>query len=107
MGGDVDRVEEDILELGVAIAAQDPERIFDVARIDRVAPLQDIVELAQDLAGEGLVGLGALDAQRCAGYTDPDGERLLKRADVGVMLAEQLGEQARIVEMEFERVFDG
>jgi len=46
VGGNVDRVEEDVLEVNVAVAAQNPDRVLDVARIDRVAALEQLVELA-------------------------------------------------------------
>jgi hypothetical protein len=37
---DVNRVEENILELGVAIAAENSDGVFDVARVNGVAALQ-------------------------------------------------------------------
>jgi len=68
---------------------------------------QQIVDLADHLARERLLGVRARNPQRGSGYADSDSQRRFDRADVRVVLAEQIGEQARIVEMEFERVFGG
>ena len=59
MRRDVDGVEKDILELSVAIAAEDSDGILYVARINGVSSLQEVVKLAEDLAREGLVGMWA------------------------------------------------
>ena len=45
--------------------------------------------------------------QRAAVDADAHAERLLDRADVRVVLAEQIGETAVVVEVEFERIFGG
>jgi len=50
--GDINRVEENIFQLGIAIAADYSNRVLDVARIDRMAVLQKIVELADYFAGD-------------------------------------------------------
>jgi hypothetical protein len=105
--GDVNRVEKNILQLGVAVAANNSNRVLDVARIDRVPVLQQIVNLADHLARERLLGVLARNFQRGPGHANPDSQRRLDSADVRVVLAEQIGEQARIVEMEFERIFSG
>jgi hypothetical protein len=47
------------------------------------------------------------DAHRGTVDVDPNAERLLECADVRVVLAEQVGYQAGIVEVEFQRVFAG
>jgi hypothetical protein len=47
------------------------------------------------------------DAQRAAVDADPHAERLLDHVDVGVVLAEKIGEEPMVVEVEFERVFSG
>ncbi len=59
VGRDVNRVEENIFQLGVAIAADNSNRVLDVARIDRVAVLEQIVNLADNFAGERLLGMRA------------------------------------------------
>ena len=59
VGRDVNRVEKNIFQLGVAIAANNSNRVLDVARIDRVAVLQQIVNLADHLARERLLGVRA------------------------------------------------
>src|SRR5208282_1918525 len=105
--GDVNRVEKNIFQLGVAVAANNSNRVLDVARIDRVAVLQQIVNLADHLARERLLGVRARNSQRGSGHANPDSQRRLDSADVRVVLAEQIGEQARIVEMKFERIFGG
>jgi len=105
VGRDVNRVEENIFQLGVAVAADDSNRVLDVARIDRVAVLQQIVNLADHFARERLLRVRARNSERGAGDADANAERGLDGADVCVMLAEQVGKQTRIVEMEFERVF--
>jgi hypothetical protein len=69
--------------------------------------LENFVELADHLAGQRLLGVRAGNLQRRAGHPDADAERSFDRAHVRVVLAEQIGKQARIVEMEFERVFGG
>ena len=107
VGRDVNRVEENILKLGVAVTANNSNRVLDVARIDRVAVLQQIVNFADHLAGERLLGVRTGNPERGAGDADTDAERRLDGAHVRVMLAEQIGEQTRIVEMEFERIFGG
>ena len=66
-----------------------------------------LVEFAEHLAGQRLLGMAAGDSQRAAVDADPHAERLLDRADVRVVLAEQIGKQAMVVEMEFERIFGG
>ena len=106
-GGDVNRVEKNILQLGVAVAANNSNRVLDVARIDRVAVLEQIVNLADHLARERLLGVRAGNSQRGSGHANPDSQRRLDSADVRVVLAEQIGKQARIVEMKFERIFGG
>ncbi len=52
-----------------------------------------------------LFGMASRDAQGGAGHRDADAERLLDGADVRIVLAEQIGEQPWVVEVEFERVF--
>ena len=105
VGRDVNRVEENIFQLGVAVAANNSNRVLDVARIDRVAVLQQIVNLADHFARERLLSVRARNSERSAGDADANAERGLDRADVCVMLPEQVGKQTRIVEMEFERIF--
>jgi hypothetical protein len=67
--------------------------------------LQQIVNLADHLARERLLGVRARNFQRGSGHANPDSQRRLDGADVRVVLAEQIREQARIVEVEFERIF--
>jgi copper homeostasis protein CutC len=55
---DIDLVEKDVLEIGVAIGAQDADRVIDVAVVDRIAALEQIVQLAQQLAGQRLLDRG-------------------------------------------------
>ncbi|MHB8382932.1 MAG: hypothetical protein ACYDC3_11430 [Candidatus Binataceae bacterium] len=104
MRRDVDRVEEDILELGVAVAAQDAQGVLDVARIDRVAAFEQVVKFAQDLACESLLGMRTGNLERGSRAADAYSECGLERPQMRVMLPEQIGEQARIVEVEFERI---
>jgi hypothetical protein len=49
--------------------------------------------------------MSARDLERSAGDRDTDAEGLFDGADMRVVLAEQIGEQPGIVEVEFERVF--
>jgi hypothetical protein len=46
----------------------------------------------------------ARNLERGAGAADSDSQRGLERAQMRVVLAEQVREQARIVEVEFERI---
>ncbi len=105
MRRDINRIEENVLQVGVAIATQNPNSIFDVAAEHRMPALEQLVQIAEQLAGHGLFGVSARDAQGSAGHRDADAERLLDGADVRVVLAEQIGEQPWIVELKFERVF--
>jgi hypothetical protein len=105
--GDVDGVEEDVLEIDGAVGADDPDGVFDVAGIDRVAAFQQFVEFAEQLSGKRLLCMAAGNPKRIAVDQDSDAECLLNGADVRVVLPEQLGEIAMIVEVEFERVFGG
>jgi hypothetical protein len=72
-----------------------------------MAVLQKIVELADYLARERLLSVRAGNLKRGAGDSDSDSQRAFDRAHVRVVLAEQIGKQARVVEMEFERIFAG
>jgi len=45
------------------------------------------------------------DAQGGAGRGDANAKRLLDGADVRIVLAEKIGKQPGVVEVEFERVF--
>ncbi len=105
MRGDVNRIEEDVLQIGVAIATQNPNSIFDVAAEHRMPALEQLVQIAEQLAGHGLFGVTAGDAQGSAGHRDANAERLLDGANVRIVLAEQIGEQPWIVELKFEGVF--
>ena len=107
MGGDIDRVEKDILQFGVAITAQNTDRVLDVARKNRVAAFQQFIKLAENLACQCLFGVGPRDAQRRAVDVNPNAKRLLQSADVRVVLTEQVSYEAGIVEVEFQRVFAG
>jgi hypothetical protein len=69
--------------------------------------LEQIVDLTDHFAGERLFGMSAGDSERSAGYSYAHAECGFYRAHVRVVLTEQIGKQARIVEMEFERVFGG
>jgi hypothetical protein len=40
-------------------------------------------------------------------HPDPDAKRLLDRADVVIVLPEQFGEEAMVVEVKFERILAG
>src|SRR5208283_1621022 len=99
------RIEEDVLQIGVAIATQNPNSIFDVAAEHRMPALEQLVQIAEQLAGHRLFGMASRNAQGSAGRADTDAERLLDGADVRVVLAEQIGKQPWVVEMKFERVF--
>ena len=46
----VDRVEENLLEDCVMVAAQDSQRVLHVARVDRITALKELVQLAQQFA---------------------------------------------------------
>ncbi|HXN87027.1 MAG TPA: hypothetical protein VN867_13205 [Candidatus Binataceae bacterium] len=49
--------------------------------------------------------MASRDTQGGAGRGDANAERLLNGADVRIVLAEKVGKQPGVVEMEFERVF--
>ena len=105
MRRDINRVEENVFQVGVAIATQNPNSIFDVAAEHRMPALEQFVQIAKQLAGHRLFGMPSRDAQGSTGRRDADAERLLDGADVRVVLAEQIGKQPWVVEMKFERVF--
>jgi hypothetical protein len=69
--------------------------------------LDDLIEFTQYLTGQRLVGMGSRNTQRAAVDTDPHAERLLNHMDVGVVLAEEIGKEPMVVEVEFERIFGG
>ncbi len=101
----VDRIEEDILQVGVAVAPQNPNSVFDVAAENRMPTLEQFVQVAEQLACHRLLGVASRDAQGGAGHRDANPERLLDGTDVRIVLAEQIGKQPWIVEVELERVF--
>src|SRR5262249_50895951 len=102
---DVNRVEENVLELGVPIAAENPNRVLHIAWVNRMPALEQIVQLGNYLASESLFRMSARNPERRSRDSHTNAERLLDRANMSVVLAEQIGEQAWVVEMEFERVF--
>jgi hypothetical protein len=51
--------------------------------------------------------MGARDTQCAAVDADPDAEPLLDYMDVSVVLAEEIGKEPMVVEVEFERIFGG
>ncbi len=104
MRRNINSVEEDVLELGVAVAAEDSDGVFDVARIDGVTALQQVVELTEDLARESLLGVRARDPERGAADADSYAECLLYGPDMRIMLSEEVGEEPRVVEVKFERI---
>jgi hypothetical protein len=101
---DVNRIKEDILELDVAVAAEDSDRVLNVAWINGIAALQEIVELAEYLARERLLCVRSRDSKRGAADADSYAERLLYGADMCVMLSEEVGKEPRVVEVKFERI---
>jgi transposase len=68
--------------------------------------LEQLVQIAEQLARHRLFGMTSRDAQGGAGRADANAERLLDGADVRIVLAEQIGKQPRVVELEIERVFN-
>ncbi len=68
--GYIDRVEKDILQLGAVIAAQDADRVVDVAGVNRIAFFQKTVELAQNLARQLDLQRVAFDLHRRAAHAD-------------------------------------
>jgi hypothetical protein len=105
--GDIDGVEENVLQIDVAVRAQNPDRIFDIAGVNRIAALKEVVKFTEQLAGERLLRMTAGDFKRTAVYPNPDSERLLDGTDVAVLLPEQFREEAMVVEVKFERILVG
>ena len=105
--GDVNRVQEDVLERSVAVAAQNPDRVIDVAGVNRVAGLEQFVQLAEQLAAQRLLGQAAGDFQRVARDPDPYAQAVLDGPHVSVVLSQQVGKQALIVEMKLQGIFSG
>ncbi len=103
---DINRIEENVLQVGIAIATQNPNSVFDVAAEHRMPALEQLVQIAEQLARHRLFGMASGDAQGGAGHRDANAEGLLDGADVRIVLAEQIGKQTWVVEMEFERVFN-
>ena len=91
MSGHIDGVEEDILQLRVAIAAQNSNRILDVAWKDGIAALQQFIKLAEYLPGQRLLGVRHAVSERSTVDADADAERLLQSPDMRVVLPEQIG----------------
>src|SRR5579872_5114504 len=77
----IDRIEEDVLQVGIAVAAQDPNAIFDVAAEHRMSALEQLVQIAEQLARHRLFGMASRDAQGGTGHGDTNAERLLDGAD--------------------------
>ena len=100
MRGDEDRVEEDVAQLRVAVAGEDAQRVVDVGGVDRIAALEEPVELEEDAAHE--LGLQRVAVQRegRVGDVDAHAHLSLERLHVLVVLAEQLAEETRVGEAE-------
>jgi hypothetical protein len=49
--------------------------------------------------------MAARNFEGAAIHPDPDTKRLLDRADMAIVLPEQFGEEAMVVEVKFERIF--
>ena len=104
MRGDVDRVEEDVADVGGAVAGDDADGIVDVARVHRETTLENAVELRQHARGELARRLVAADRHRLAADADADAERALDRLQVLVVVAEELVEETVIRELELGTV---
>ena len=98
VGGDVDGVEKDLLQVRLAVAAQDADGVVDVAAVDGVAPLQQAIELAHDLPRQFRFGLVALNLHLGAVHPKLDAQCPLRDLQVLVLVAQKLPEQPRIVE---------
>ena len=51
--------------------------------------------------------MAARNFKGAAVHPDPDAKRLLDRADMAIVLPEQFGEEAMVVEVKFERILAG
>ena len=98
--GDEDGVEEDVLQARRAIAGEDAERVLHVGGVDRVALLEEAVELRQRAAGQLARDRVAVDGERPVAHVDAHAELALEELHVLVVLAEQLPEQGLVPELE-------
>src|SRR5439155_22577509 len=97
---DEDRVEKDVAQLGVAVARENADRVVHVGGVDRVALLEEAVELDEEAAGRLSPERVARPAERLVGDVDANPDVALERLQVLVVLAEQLAEEPRVVEAE-------
>src|SRR5262249_59946775 len=100
MRRDINRVEENVLELGSAIAAQDANRVVDVARVNRIALFQQAVKLSDNLAGEFHLKRIAIDFNGGAANPDPDAARMVRGLDMLIVLSQKITEKTWIGEFE-------
>ena len=92
-----------LAEMRGAVAREDPERVLDVRRVDRVALLEEAVELLEHAAGELRVDRIARDGERALADVDPHVERALEEVHVLVVLSEERPEVFRAREPERRR----
>lgn len=89
------------------VGAENSNRVFDVAGVNGISTLQQIVQFAEQFSCESLFGVVARDFGATPINSDSNTERLLDRADVAIVLPEQFREKTMVVEMKFDRILVG
>lgn len=89
------------------VGAQNSNGVFHIARVNRISPLQQVVQFAEELPRKRLLGVIARDLEAAPIDSDSNPERLLDRADVAIVLPEQFREETMVVEVKFDRILVG
>src|SRR5579875_1829637 len=86
------------------ILAKNADRVLDITVVEVIALLEQLIELAEQFASQGLVAADAGDLDRRSTYLDPHPKRLFDRAQMAVVLAEQASKGSMVVKLKFERI---
>src|SRR5262245_1501206 len=98
VGRDEDGIQEDVAQPRGPVAGQDAQRVLHVGGVDRIALLEEAVELRERAPGElGLDGVAVQREQALADF-DPHAELALEQLHVLVVLTEQLPEEGLVPE---------
>src|SRR5262249_28029612 len=97
--GDEHRVEEDVLQPCGPIAGEDAQGVLHVGCVDRVALLEQAVQLRQRARGELSRHRVAIDGERPVTDVDANAQLALEELTVLVVVAQQLREQSLVPEL--------
>src|SRR5262249_5144706 len=100
--GDEDGVEEDVAQARGTVTGEDAQRVLHIRQVDRIALLEQAVELGEGAAGELRLERVAVHREQALADLDADAELALQQFQVLVVLAEQLSEEGLVPEPQRE-----